>query len=168
MAQTFIYAIYCPNKKEVKIGYATDPIKRLSQLQVGTTDRLDLLISFRGGAEEERRIHTVLSEYRLSGEWFIYNSFLLSVLNNFYTLNFPVPEDRLNDGSVETVILSRAGEIMESRGNRKSLTIPEIKKSLPMVDLSTKEIQDILLKNDWEYTTSGTCPTKFFKPKQTS
>ena len=48
MVQTFIYAIHCPNKQQVKIGYASDPIKRLATLQCGTTDRLDLLFTFKG------------------------------------------------------------------------------------------------------------------------
>jgi hypothetical protein len=45
-------------------------------------------------------------------------------------------------------------------------TIIELKRTIDSVDLTTKEIQDILLNAGWEYTTSGTCPTKFFKPKQ--
>lgn len=91
----------------------------------------------------------------------------------------PTPEQkasmlRLYQDHVDSKILSafripettaKAYALFYSRGNRKNITIPELKRTIDSVDLTTKEVQDILLNAGWEYTTSGTCPTKFFKPK---
>jgi hypothetical protein len=89
MTQTFIYAIHCPTKREVKIGYAGNPTTRLCQLQTGTTDKLNLLMTFRGGLKEERLIHDSLANYRISGEWFEYNENVLKELLSFLRKSLP-------------------------------------------------------------------------------
>lgn len=96
MAQTFIYAIHCPNKDEIKIGYATNPTSRLSQLQVGTTDRLDLLLTFAGGLSEEKEIHKALAKHRISGEWFKYSPEVFSVLIDAMANQFPIARTTAN------------------------------------------------------------------------
>ena len=117
MSQTFIYAIYCPNKNEVKIGYAGNPISRLSQLQTGTTDRLDLLMTFVGGIAEEKQIHKELADYRISGEWFRYSPLIFSVLSDFMSAQF-------NSKGCNTVDLkSLVGDLEEE--NQKLLKIAE-------------------------------------------
>lgn len=165
MTQTFIYAIHCPNKKEIKIGYAGNPVSKLLQLQTGTTDRLDLLMTFMGGITEEKELHTLLSEHRLAGEWFVYNSVVLSTLDKYYKTTFPAPKDKVFEIAEEELILTKAYTLINSRGNRKNLTIPELKKQLTSVSLSTKEVQDILINAGWEIVKLGTCATKFFRPK---
>jgi hypothetical protein len=165
MTQTFIYAIHCPNKNEIKIGYAGNPVSRLLQLQTGTTDRLDLLMTFIGSNSEEKELHTLLSEHRVSGEWFVYNSAVLTTLDKYYKTNFPTPKDRGIEIAAKEVILEKAYSLINSRGNRKNLTIPELKKQLTSVTLTTKEVQDILLNAGWEIVKLGTCATKFFRPK---
>jgi hypothetical protein len=117
MAQTFIYAIYCPNKQEVKIGYATNPISRLSQLQTGTTDRLDLLMTFAGGLAEEKQIHKALSHHRISGEWFKYSSEVFSVLIEFMSAQF-------NTKGCETVDLEEIVADLHNENDRL-LTLAE-------------------------------------------
>ena len=92
-AKTFIYAIHCPNKNEVKIGYATDPLKRLAQLQTATTDRLDILLTFSGNIEVEKLLHSRLDKFRLGGEWFIANSVVLKTNQSFTC----IPTGRLKD-----------------------------------------------------------------------
>lgn len=75
-------------------------------------------------------------------------------------------KDFIDCNIADALVVEKAYALFYSRGNRKNITIPELKRTIDSVDLSTKEIQDILLNAGWEYTTSGTCPTKFFKPKQ--
>jgi hypothetical protein len=117
MSQTFIYAIYCPNKQEVKIGYAGNPISRLSQLQTGTTDRLDLLMTFVGGLAEEKQIHKELANYRISGEWFKYSPLVFSILSDFMAAQF-------NSNGCNTIDLkSLVGDLEEE--NRKLLNVAE-------------------------------------------
>jgi hypothetical protein len=164
MTQTFIYAIHCPNKSEIKIGYAGNPVARLLQLQTGTTDRLDLLMTFIGGISEEKELHTLLSEYRVSGEWFIYNSAVLATLDKYYKTNFPTPKDRGIEIAAEEVVLEKAYSLVNSRANRKNITIPALKKVICSVELSTQEIESILLAAGWEVVKSGSCATKFFRP----
>jgi hypothetical protein len=75
-------------------------------------------------------------------------------------------KDFIDCNIADALVVEKAYALFYSRGNRKNITIPELKRTIDSVELTTKEIQDILLNAGWEYTTSGTCPTKFFKPKQ--
>lgn len=54
----------------VKIGYATDPDRRLAELQVGSPERLVLFAVIPGDRADESRLHAHLRAYRLRGEWF--------------------------------------------------------------------------------------------------
>jgi hypothetical protein len=113
MTQTFVYAIYCPNKNEVKIGYATDPLKRLASLQTGTTDRLDLLFTFRGGLEEEKQLHERFKTQRISGEWFSYDTPFSESITSFALNTFPFSAKTVQEKSekqaIESLITSFLG-----------------------------------------------------------
>ena len=159
MSQTFIYAIYCPNKQQVKIGYASDPIKRLATLQCGTTDRLDLLFCFSGGLQEEKQLHCLLEENNVSGEWFTYNKLTLDVLHKFYSINFPKVEDESEQ--VNAVVLDAA--ILEVAYNTpKKFTISELKKKLPSLRRRTKDIEALLLENGWTFIQYQNSRVKYF------
>lgn len=56
----------------VKIGYTESaPLVRMATLQVGTPVRLRLLAWWdEVGRAEEKGVHEILAEYRLTGEWF--------------------------------------------------------------------------------------------------
>jgi hypothetical protein len=131
MAQTFIYAIHCPNKNEVKIGYATNPTSRLSQLQVGTTDRLDLLITFAGGLAEEKEIHKALAKHKISGEWFKYSPEVFSVLIDAMANQFPIARTTANPKVVKqlerrlALSLEYIDELLQERLERLN-TIKEV------------------------------------------
>lgn len=157
MAQTFIYAIYCPNKQEIKIGYASNPVTRLLQLQTGTTDRLDLLITFAGGIAEEKELHTLLSDYRLTGEWFVYNSVVLSTLDKYYKKFLPIPKQ---SSTSDVSILDTAYKF------EKLFTVSDLRKLLPSLTLPTKEIAEILLNNGYILKTYPSSRMKYYlKPK---
>ena len=70
MKQNYIYAISDEADKVVKIGFSSDPKRRLSQLKTSTVRPLELLLTFKGGCEVERAIHIELKQYRVAGEWF--------------------------------------------------------------------------------------------------
>ena len=74
-------------------------------------------------------------------------------------------KDFIECNITDALVIEKAYALLNSRNNRKNITIPALKKTIDSVDLTTKEIQDILLNANWEYSTSGTCPTKFFRPK---
>jgi hypothetical protein len=67
-----VYFIRDPASRAIKVGYSTDPTKRLAQLQTATSGQLELLGSIPGGKEEEGRIHALLGfqHQRIKGEWF--------------------------------------------------------------------------------------------------
>ena len=68
---TNIYFIREKGTGNIKIGSAVDVDRRLSQLQTGNSDKLeviDVIEDVSGTVEKE--IHDRLSEYRLDGEWF--------------------------------------------------------------------------------------------------
>jgi len=64
----YIYAIAIGSA--VKIGWSADPAKRLSKLQSDNPERCELLGVMAGSQDEERQVHRLLSQWKLSGEWF--------------------------------------------------------------------------------------------------
>jgi hypothetical protein len=69
-----IYAIF--NGTHVKFGYTKDRStieNRIRSLNVGSSNRLELLALSEGKRREEKRIHDVLFQHRANGEWFIKN-----------------------------------------------------------------------------------------------
>jgi len=67
-AYGFVYFI--ADADHIKIGRATDPIMRLSDLQVGNPRRLVLLKVIPGGYRAEAEWHERFAELRFDGEWF--------------------------------------------------------------------------------------------------
>lgn len=71
------------NPTHVKIGYtsADDASNRLSGIQVGHPEKLEVWHTMPGGQKEELRLHHIFSEARCSGEWFKINNGILSFLS---------------------------------------------------------------------------------------
>lgn len=63
-----IYFIKSGNK--IKIGTSIDVKARMAKMQVGSAEKLELLLTVPGGAERERQLHSQFAGDRLSGEWF--------------------------------------------------------------------------------------------------
>lgn len=55
-----------------KIGYSSDPAKRLAAIQTGHPKPLSVLASAetQNAREHENALHKALEQYRLSGEWY--------------------------------------------------------------------------------------------------
>lgn len=70
--QGYVYFISTHREKEVKIGWAVDVKRRLSQLQTGHPYELLVAYSAPGTQADERALHERFSELRLHGEWFRY------------------------------------------------------------------------------------------------
>lgn len=74
-------------------------------------------------------------------------------------------KDLLDCNIINALVIEKAYELKQSRANRKNITIPELKKVIKSTDdLSTQEIEAILLVAGWEIVKSGSCATKFFRP----
>lgn len=70
----FIYAVYSPESKLVKIGYSEAPSQRLAILQNSHGHRLVLLAHYTApgfsAQVAERQFHRRLAAHRALGEWF--------------------------------------------------------------------------------------------------
>ncbi|MFF3085608.1 GIY-YIG nuclease family protein [Streptomyces nojiriensis] len=65
-----VYLIGDAKTMKVKIGIASDPKRRLSEIQTGNPARLVIFAVFHGNARIERALHKRFATRRLSGEWF--------------------------------------------------------------------------------------------------
>ncbi len=54
----------------VKVGWSADPVARLRALQTAVPEPLHLIATRPGGPDDERRIHHLCADHRVSGEWF--------------------------------------------------------------------------------------------------
>lgn len=61
----------------VKIGFTKNINKRLSQLQVSSPVKLELLHLIEGNVTLEKELHQKFKDFRVSGEWFNYDSSIL-------------------------------------------------------------------------------------------
>lgn len=68
------YVYFISNGPEVKIGASVDPKERLRVAQTFSSKKVEIIHSFEGGKEEEKKIHEKFKEYHLSGEWFVFSS----------------------------------------------------------------------------------------------
>lgn len=159
MSQSFVYLIHNPNKDEVKIGYTTNPMARLSQLQTGTTDRLDLLTIFPGGLAEERILHQTLLTESVSGEWFRYTSKVGEAFKEAMAKSIPEYVDSDKKGGVAAVTVA----ILDVCNTFKTqFKITDIKKALPSLTWRTKAIEEFLLLRGYKLKTYKTCAVKYF------
>lgn len=67
---TWVYFVRADSCDTVKIGQALRPLRRLSDLQIGSPVKLSIETAFLADLEMEKRIHKRFSGCRLRGEWF--------------------------------------------------------------------------------------------------
>jgi hypothetical protein len=72
------YFILAPDSKRVKIGTTIkDPEERLSNMQTGSPEKLEVVLVLEHRPPfEERQIHVRFDKYRIHGEWFEYRDAL--------------------------------------------------------------------------------------------
>jgi hypothetical protein len=69
VAQESVYFIE-DSLDRIKIGFSTNPQKRLGELQTGSSSRLRLIGSIPGGKHLESKLHSDFAHLRLKDEWF--------------------------------------------------------------------------------------------------
>lgn len=69
-ADSFVYFVGDPTARQIKIGIAKRPFKRLSELQVGSANALTLVGVLAGGGDLEAELHEAFAGDRMRGEWF--------------------------------------------------------------------------------------------------
>jgi hypothetical protein len=88
----FVYFICAPRssgREAVKIGYSKFyPQKRLTDLQTGNPEKLELMGFFRGTRNLELQMHRQFCKHRISGEWFAIEGdvfhVMLDACENYY------------------------------------------------------------------------------------
>lgn len=65
-----VYIVQAGEGGPVKVGFAENPHRRLSQLQAECPAPLALVALFDGSRKEESEVHAAWAQYRLRGEWF--------------------------------------------------------------------------------------------------
>jgi hypothetical protein len=70
----------------IKIGWSRNVGARISQLQTGNADPIELIATISGGRALERQLHERFADSRVSGEWFKYGP---ELANYVASLNQP-------------------------------------------------------------------------------
>jgi hypothetical protein len=66
----WVYFARAGKSELVKIGYSTSPWTRLATLQTGSPHELHLEDAFAATPDDEQRVHRVVAQRRVRGEWF--------------------------------------------------------------------------------------------------
>lgn len=81
-SQVYVYMIYNPSSDVVKIGSSKNVLKRLKALQTSSAFELKILHVFLGWGGLEKKLHSLLSDFRLKGEWFEDKPELYEIISN--------------------------------------------------------------------------------------
>lgn len=76
----YVYFVQGMSGGAIKIGYSTDPELRLKNLQTSYPDTLKILCLIPGNEKREKSYHDRFYKYRLNGEWFTPDKFILDVI----------------------------------------------------------------------------------------
>lgn len=98
----FVYFIQAGEDGPIKIGVATEPFKRLAELQTGNPARLRIVAIVEGDTGMERALHDRFAEHRLEGEWFKPTHILVALhairsSANYPTKNPILPATKVNN-----------------------------------------------------------------------
>lgn len=66
----FLYLIKCDGASRIKIGFSSDPLRRLKELQTGAPGTLSIIAVWHTRQYYERLIHSLLGNKRRHLEWF--------------------------------------------------------------------------------------------------
>lgn len=93
-----VYLIRAGETGPVKIGHGKDVLRRLANLQIGSSEKLTLLRVLVGGADEEAALHHRFRHLHARGEWF---SFTPDMLGDLGLVDQIIPRTKreiLDDG----------------------------------------------------------------------
>jgi hypothetical protein len=77
-----VYFIKNLSSGHIKIGWSSDPERRIKELQPGAEGKLVLMATQPGGVETEASIHKHFKDLLFYGEWYIQDSSLLSYISD--------------------------------------------------------------------------------------
>lgn len=77
----FVYFIQADIGSDIKIGFSTDPCRRMADLQTAASRPLNLLATIPGTVQNEKELHAQFSAHRTVGEWFKPDESILAFIN---------------------------------------------------------------------------------------
>lgn len=89
-----IYAIQAGRDGDIKIGYAFDTYKRMSQLQTANSEPLRILKVISGNKKIEKKIHLDLADFRKAGEWFEAAPEVLKYIANLGDIQYKIKDGK--------------------------------------------------------------------------
>lgn len=101
MIDTFIYIVEDQDRNTIKIGYSSNPVKRLEQLQTSNSSKLSLLATFQGDAEIEKAIHDDLKYFNVRGEWFTSCDAVFEILSKYQKVTFKNTSLRADENDMQ-------------------------------------------------------------------
>lgn len=91
--KSYVYWIMIKDTEFHKIGYSTDPQKRMAKLQTSSPSKFKLMRTIPGDRRLEKALHAELAEFWLKGEWFCTSAY--RVARAFDEVAQPVPDGQL-------------------------------------------------------------------------
>lgn len=78
---SYVYFMQAEGSGLIKIGYSTDPRKRLAQLATMSPEPIHLVAVHPGDRTLEQALHARFRQHRARGEWFYPNPELIALIN---------------------------------------------------------------------------------------
>ena len=145
-----VYFIQHITTKHIKIGCSERLKNRLSELQVGNSEKLRIVATCEGSYEEEKQLHKEFKEYKLRGEWFYPGQKLIFYIETYSKPFYITPEKnaikklRLSKYKTQTDIAEQLGitkqaiNQVENRFIDESISIKTLKKYLEAIGYELK------------------------------
>lgn len=116
-----VYFVEAPGRG-IKVGYSTNVQGRLRSLQCSSPTPLKVLATIDGTIQVEQRIHALLNDHRLSGEWFADVPAVRAMIERLTSYGIgilgempPNPRDKLRPSS--KVLAARLAEMASFYGD---------------------------------------------------
>lgn len=139
----FVYAI--ESGDAVKIGFAKDPVRRLSELNVGAPGTHRLVGFARGSKRHEAEIHEICQAHRIRGEWFRKEGYVLLFLDR---LPRHEPKPQTWRGRYETK--NKSGSKLEAYLEANKLTDAEFAALIGKDRSSVTRLRTLKTKPTWD------------------
>jgi len=93
----FVY--FLRSRDRIKIGFSSNPLKRLTVLKTGMSHGIDSVAVVPGTEREERRAHKYLARFRQNGEWFDAHPAVIKVMIRSLTFG-KITQEEANGGAI--------------------------------------------------------------------
>lgn len=103
-----VYFILCGDY--IKVGFSTNPHKRLASMQTGSPFELVLLADIPGSKDDEQEIHRMFPDLHFRGEWFRDDPRIRAFIEAT-KIKRPARRRRMLRGPIQYELVSRNGDV---------------------------------------------------------